>query len=133
MPKRRFNLWKYDTGQLPHRKTLERWRKRARKLARTRGATTACDLCKRPLNRWGGLFIRHPYSYGKSRKRRTCKSCTDLVMLLVDVMEWKGASDHLPPEVFNKLKGENHRRPEEVKWKDLLDPMPGDAGYGDKT
>ena len=93
--------WYYPRDKIPHARTLRRWRKLATQMAKAVGAPMACGICKRPLRQWGRLTIRHPRSYGKSRNRNICTACTNLIIHMVDVLEWHGAEDHLSPESFS--------------------------------
>ena len=95
--------WKYPKKVLPRYDTLGRWRTIARRLARERGARTACDLCKRPLHHYGQLRIRHPRSRGRSRNRTVCAPCATILIHLVDILEWSGACDHLPTEHWEEF------------------------------
>jgi len=52
------------------------------------------------MRAWGRLFLVHPRSEGKSRRRYVCTSCAELLITMLDVLEWYGACDHLPPEVW---------------------------------
>ena len=118
MSQRRYPPWHYPRDRMPHRHTLKLWRQRAAKMARAAGAPKACGICKRPMRQWGQLKLRHPRSYGKSRLRHLCISCANLVIHMLDVLEWHGAQDHLPPEAW-----EDHPMPED-SHKDM--PLPPD-------
>jgi len=93
--------WHYRRDEVPHADTLARWRKRAYELAKEAGANTACGICKRPMDQWGHLHIRHPRSHGNARTRLLCTPCAELMLQLIDVLEWFGACDHLPAEDFD--------------------------------
>lgn len=92
--------WEYPKDKLPSRWTLRRWRDVANKLARARGAKRACSICKRPINQWGMLRIKHPRTYGKSRYRTLCSSCATVINTMLDVLEWYGASQNMPAETW---------------------------------
>jgi len=98
---RRYPPWHYPRSNMPHRRTLRRWRKLANDLARAVGAPMACGICKRPLRQWGKVIIRHPRSYGRSRVRKICTACSNLIIHMIDVLEWHGAQDHLAPEEWH--------------------------------
>jgi hypothetical protein len=40
-------------------------------------------------------------SKGKSRQRKICRICADLLVHVLDVLEWYGASDNLPAEIWH--------------------------------
>ena len=98
--KRRLPPWYYRKDQMPSSWSLSNWRKIANELARKMGGRAACGLCKRPLKQWGLLSVKHPRSRGSRRNRRICTACANLMIHLIDVLEWFGASDNLPPEDF---------------------------------
>lgn len=90
--------WHYDREDMPTKWTLRRWRRVAMRLARKVGAKRACHFCKRPMNQWGTLAARHPRSYGNQRVRIMCTACANLILHMLDILEWFGAEDHLPAE-----------------------------------
>jgi hypothetical protein len=49
------------------------------------------------------LSLRHPRSYGNSRHRKVCRTCAELLLTLIDVLEWFGASDELPIEHYHDV------------------------------
>lgn len=98
MVKRRMPPWHYPRDWLPSWWTLADWRKRARDLAQSIGAKTSCDLCKRPTNAWGMVALCHPLINGHNwTRRRTCPNCATLMVHMLQVLEWLGACDNLPP------------------------------------
>ena len=99
--------WTYHRSQIPDRFVLARWRRVAARIAREKGALTACGICKRPLHSYGRLMLKHPMSHGKSRKRKICRICADLLTTFLDVMEWYGASDNLPAELWHDYRLED--------------------------
>lgn len=103
MSTRRYPPW-YYAKRLPNADTLARWRKRARAMAKERGANNSCDICKRPVRQWGTVAVKHPKSlHGNKRTRAICSICAELLGLLIDIMEWHGASDNMPPEAFDDM------------------------------
>lgn len=92
--------WRYPRDVVPSRWTLASWRRAAGRLARRLGFRRACGLCKRPMAQFGWLQIKHPRSLGKTRHRRICTPCAEILIQLMDVLEWYGACDHLPPDVW---------------------------------
>jgi len=93
--------WDYTREEIPSRFTLASWRRVAVRLAKEKGALTACGICKRPLHSYGRFMLKHPRSLGKSRKRKICIICADLLTTMLDVLEWHGASDNLPAEIWH--------------------------------
>ena len=90
--------WHYPRKRMPSTWTLKQWRKRALELAKRVGAPRACQVCKRPMRQWGFVSVKHPRSYGKKRSRAVCIACANLVIHLLDILEWHGAEDHMPTE-----------------------------------
>ena len=93
--------WQYRPDEIPDRFVLARWRRAATKRAKAAGAQFACGICKRPLHSYGRLTLKHPMSMGKSRQRKLCRVCADLLTHVLDVLEWYGASDNLPAELWH--------------------------------
>ena len=93
--------WLYPRDTMPSRFTLASWRRVATKRAKSLGAPFACGICKRPLHSYGRLMLKHPMSHGKSRQRKICRICADLLITLLDVLEWYGAADNLPAELWH--------------------------------
>jgi len=93
--------WSYHRDEVPNRFTLAAWRRVASRIAREKGALTACGICKRPLHSYGRFMLKHPMSHGKSRQRKICTICADLLVTLLDILEWHGASDNLPAELWH--------------------------------
>lgn len=102
--------WLYPRDELPKRWTLRHWRRIAARRARAAGAKRACGICKRPLHAWGFISLKHPRSYGKTRRRDLCTNCAELLIHMLDVLEWFGACDGLAPEDWEGFEP----RPEDV-------------------
>ena len=90
--------WCYPRDVIPSRWTLAYWRRAARRLAKKAGCVSSCDICKRPLHQYGWLKLYHPHSRGNLRYRRLCSTCSELLIHMLDVLEWFGASHELPPD-----------------------------------
>ncbi len=99
--------WFHKPDTLPDRFVLARWRRVATRRAKAVGAPFACGICKRPLHSYGRLMLKHPMSHGKSRQRKICRICADLLVTLLDVLEWYGASDNLPAEIWHDTRLED--------------------------
>lgn len=86
-------------GVIPDESVLRGWRKVARKLAKSIGARTSCDLCKRPVNRYGYVWLRTPNAWRvKALKRVICSSCWEALYFLIAQMETEGHRENLPIE-----------------------------------
>lgn len=88
--------------------TLREWRVKARQRAKEAGAYTACDLCKRPIqreHRFGRIGIRPAKAWRSMlRVRVICHGCYLVIRAMLDDMEARGAKDHLPPEDYADTK-----------------------------
>ena len=121
--------WRYPRDEMPSRWTLAKWRMAAIRVARQSGYVTACGICKRPVNFYGFFDLRHPRSYGKARRRRICVACADLLVATLDVLEWFGTCDNMPPDVWRP-----QATPEEVAaiMRHDKDPAASEPNWGPK-
>lgn len=104
---RMYPPWHYARDTMPGRILLREWRVRAQEMARKLGYRTACGLCKRPVMRWGTVIVNHPVAWGWWRERKICYHCANLIIHMMDLLEWKGASENTPegavPEEMRRL------------------------------
>lgn len=108
MGKRLLPPWKYPHDTIPSRWTLRDWRRKALEMARKAGFLMCCGICKRPVRSWGFIHFRHPASYGKTRHRKICRTCANLVIHMLDVLEWHLSCENLPETLTEG------KRPEDV-------------------
>jgi hypothetical protein len=86
-------------GDVPGKDVLAKWRKQRRALAKSAGARFVCDICGRPLHRYGYVWLRTPRAWRvRPRKRSICFACYTSIDVLLDQMEATQAREHLPPE-----------------------------------
>lgn len=86
--------------------TLSKWRVKARTLAKQAGALTSCDLCKRPVNKYGHVWLKTPNAWRAPRiKRNICNSCYEGLKTYLQMLETQGNRDHLPPEDYEVSQG----------------------------
>lgn len=126
---RRLPPWHYSRDRMPSTWTLRQWRLRALELAKEKGAPRACQLCKRPMRQWGLIRLKHPRSYGNERKRIVCIACANLLIHMLDVLEWHGAEEHMPPEEWEGVTMPGDLT-EEDRGKDPLNPREEDIRLG---